>query len=201
MPDFVDFEQLKRQVSIEQCVQMLGLNMKRYGAQLRSACPQCRAGGDRALTVNLDRGVHYCFSLKKGGDQIALVAHVKGISAKQAALDIARHFGVESEPERTTAPSRPQEARREGLPELDYLDPIHEAVEALGISPVTADLLGAGYAPRGTMKGRTLLPMRLPDGTLIGYVGIGLDMDPPFLFPANLEERAENKVVPLRKKG
>lgn len=195
----VDFQELKQRISISQVVQMLGLKMKGAGAQLRGPCPACNNGGDRALAVNTG-GKYYCFADKKGGDQIALVAHIRGLSNKDAAEAIATHFSVRPAPSPAGKPVE-QGSRRGGLEPLDYLDPIHEAVEALGIPPAAADQLGAGFAPKGTMRGRVLLPLRLPDGTLIGYCGIGLDLDPPFLFPSNLEERAEGKVVPIRRNG
>src|ERR1700712_4651593 len=91
--DFIDFAQLKEKVSIAQCVQMLDLRMK-GNDQLRSACPQCRTGGERSLAVNVSKNSYYCFSESKGGDQIALVAHIRGASQREAALEMAEHFRI-----------------------------------------------------------------------------------------------------------
>jgi len=42
MSTFVDFAKLKQRVSIEQVVQMLGLNIKHAGEQWRGPCPPAR---------------------------------------------------------------------------------------------------------------------------------------------------------------
>src|SRR5437016_10534091 len=86
MTQFVDFKTVKDQVSAEQAVVKLGLVMRKHGDQLRSACPACKVGGDRALTVNLNKNAYYCFADGKGGDVIALAAHVRGESPRDAAL-------------------------------------------------------------------------------------------------------------------
>ena len=58
-----------------------------------------------------------------------------------------------------------------------------------------AELVGAGYAPRGTMKGNVLIPIRLKDGFLIGYVGITELLCPPrWHLP-------EQKVVHLKRRS
>jgi len=62
---------------------------------------------------------------------------------------------------------------------LDYLIHDHEAVVALGIEPEDAKRLGCGYAPRGLMKGTVAWPVRLSDGTLVGYVGCNDVILPP----------------------
>ena len=82
---FVDFAELKTRVSIEQATQMLGLNLTPHGSQHRGPCPVCKTGGDRALVVTPAKGLFYCFAAKSGGDAIALVAHIRGISVKDAA--------------------------------------------------------------------------------------------------------------------
>src|SRR4051812_40657024 len=107
MTNFLDFNELKARVSIDKVVTMLGLTMKKSGAQLRSQCPACR-GSDRSLAVTIERGSFYCFDAKTGGDQIALVAHVLGVQQKDAAQNIAKHYGLDSP---ATAPApRPAQA-------------------------------------------------------------------------------------------
>jgi CHC2 zinc finger len=196
----VDFQDLKARVSIEQIVQMLGLTMKKNGQQLRGPCTACRSGGDRALAVNTGNK-YFCFSEKKGGDQISLAAHILGVDVKQAAERIADHFKVETQ-HRSSTNSTPQAPRQktEGCPELDYLDPIDDAVEAVGLPPAVADLIGAGFASKGTQRGRVLVPLRTKEGDLLGYMGIGLDKEPVYFFPDNLSDRADN-IMTFRKKG
>jgi hypothetical protein len=68
------YAELKTRVSIHDAIQKLGLELKPAGHQLRGFCPQCKAGGDRALVITPDKSLFYCFNAKIGGDQIALSA-------------------------------------------------------------------------------------------------------------------------------
>ena len=52
MSTFVDFEDLKARVKIEQTIPLLGLKMRQHGDQYRGPCPACKSGGDRALAIN-----------------------------------------------------------------------------------------------------------------------------------------------------
>jgi hypothetical protein len=82
---YIEFQELKSRVSIEQAVQLLGLQLKPARTQLRGPCPICKIGGDRALVVTPSKGMFYCFAGQTGGDQIALVAHVKACKSDEAA--------------------------------------------------------------------------------------------------------------------
>jgi CHC2-type zinc finger protein len=193
MSDQIDFQDLKSRVSIEQVTQFLGLQLKRSGPALRGPCPACRAGGDRALVITPEKKVFYCFSAKKGGDQLALAAHIKGCSVRQAAEELVSRYG-NGEPgstsSRNSSPAPPV-PKKEGLKPLDYLATDHEVVEMLGLSQIACEALGAGFASKGTMAGRILIPLRLPDGELVGYFGIATkpDQAPLLQFPKNLDER------------
>jgi DNA primase len=89
----VDFKALRQRVPIERVVDMLGIQLKKSGAQLRGSCPVCSAASDRCFVVTpaLDR--FWCFGdCKSGGDVIELVARVKQMTHKEAALLLAEHF-------------------------------------------------------------------------------------------------------------
>jgi DNA primase len=186
---YIDFAALKERVSISQVVQMLGLQMKGTD-QLRSACPACRQAGDRTLAVNLTKGSFYCFADSKGGDCIALAAHIRGIGQRQAAQEIADHFRI-GEPEKPA--QQPSQPVGGGLKALDYLEAEHEAVQILGFEPDVAEALGIGYAGKGLMRGTVAVPVRLEDGTLVGYLGITeAKLPPKWQLPTT-------NVVPLKK--
>lgn len=89
----VDFAALKERVRIEEVLPGLGLSMKQTGAQWRGPCPACQSGGPRALVVTPAKSAFYCFGGRTGGDVIALAAHVRGLSMKAAAEDLARMTG------------------------------------------------------------------------------------------------------------
>lgn len=157
--EYVDFAALKRATNIEYVANWLGLELKRAGAQYRCACP-VMGGGDRALVITPAQDVFYCFSPKcnKGGDLLELIAHVHGITTRDAALSLQSHLWPQGD-----------------LKELDYL--VHDApqLQEAGMPPHVAKALGAGYAPRGTMAGRMVFPLRTKDGKLVGYVGFNED--------------------------
>ena len=57
MSGAIDFTELKQHVGIERAVELLGVNLKKAGAQLRGPCPVCKDGGDRDGTSHLRKGV------------------------------------------------------------------------------------------------------------------------------------------------
>src|SRR6202051_2995213 len=183
MSTFVDFEVLKSRVRIEQTISLLGLQMRQHGDQYRGPCPACKQGGDRALAINSGKQSYYCFSQKKGGDVIALVAHLRGMTQKDAAGYLDQQFGNSGQSHsdtvhssRNSSPSPPAQQGRELKP-LDYLV-FNEAVEALGLTEATCTAWGAGYAPKGIMRGRFAVPIQDRAGTLRVYVGIAMSEQP-----------------------
>jgi DNA primase len=160
---FLDFEEIKKTNPIDRVAERLGLKLTKRGSQLRGVCPSGE-GGDRALVITPEKGAWYSFAKQTGGDVIALVSFVRGISPKEAAQFLAGN----TEPEKK--PSTPEPER--GFKALEYLEPNHEAVLALGFDPADAQKLGVGYAPRGVLRGTVAVPVRLADGTLAGYIGL-----------------------------
>jgi len=97
----VDFAHLKRQLAIAQVVDHLGLCLRGSGPQRRGPCPIHRGDGrGRTFSVNLDQNVFHCFdaACAKKGDVIDLWASVKGMSLREAALDLIRTFSLEPTP-------------------------------------------------------------------------------------------------------
>jgi hypothetical protein len=184
---FVDFAAIKERVRIEAAIPVLGLAMKGSN-QLRGPCPACK-GDPRALAINIDKNGWYCHARSKGGDVISLVAHIRGTSQRDAAIFLQDHFGGEQ---------KPAETAQDALQPLDYLETDHEAIELLGLTVEACEALGAGFAPKGTMAGRVLIPLRTENGTLVGYLGIATreDQVPLLLFPKNLAERVKPDKVP-----
>lgn len=194
---FVDFSAVKEAVSIEEGVAFLALNMKKEGGQFRSPCPACKKGGDRALVVTPSKGF-YCFGAKKGGDVIAMVAHIRGCSQREAATMLQEQYcspnTVSTSTQYSTSSHITPDADAlptNGLEPLAHLSTDHPAIEALGLSAQVCEALGIGYASKGVMRGRVAFPLRLPDGTLVGYQGLATtgDQAPLILFPKNLDER------------
>jgi hypothetical protein len=170
---FVDFQLVKEKVSFEQVMQMLGLKMQQSGGQFRSSCP-VHGGGERTLVVTPTKGF-YCFADKKGGDQIALVAHVRQCGNKEAAQAIASHYSLGQAAVKAAAgPKEPPAPTAKGLQPLGYLEADNQAVQALGVSAETAKLFESGYAAKGVLRGRYAVPIKQKDGSLVAYVGVAV---------------------------
>jgi DNA primase len=191
---FVDFAELKTRVSIDQAAQMLGLNLKLHGNQYRADCPVCKTGGDRALIVSPTKGLFYCFAAKLGGDAIALTAHIRGLSVKDAADQLNRAFGTVQNStgtvskNRATAPQA-QAARKQSAfdPEAyaARLDAAHASLAPLGISAETLTDWRAGYASSGTNRGRLAIALHDRDGNILGFAGRSLGDEQPALIIPN----------------
>lgn len=181
----INFEQVKSRVSIEDSARLLGLELKYVSdTQYRGPCPRCKAGGDRALVITHTRGLFYCFAGRLGGDQIALAAHVKNISVKDAA-EFLNQEPTQNEP-CTLQP-------------LTYLDTSHESLAALGVTAQSCQHFGAGYAPKGIMRGRLAIPIHDLTGKLVAYCGRAVDEEqtPRLLFPRGFD--ATNYVFNLHR--
>lgn len=190
---FIDFDLVKKAVSIEETAKMLGLAIKpSNGHQYRGACPACKTGGDRAIVITPSKSAFYCFSEKKGGDQIALAAHVLGCSVKDAAQELANRAGltntVPSTRKSTVSTVPESETGQEGtktFAPLSYLESAHPAVEAIGFDTGFAAKHGIGYAGKGILRGTVAIPFRDEQGNLLGYIGIE-DAKLPASFTPNV---------------
>lgn len=167
---FIDFEEVKARHPIEVVAERLGLELKKAGNQLRGPCFS-GADGDRKLVITPEKGVWYSFALNEGGDVLKLVSLVRQCSVKEAATWLEGDTQPEKSQKRSERSSSPERSER-GFAPLDYLEPDHPAVEALGFDTATATALGIGWAPRGVLKNTVAVPIRLSDGAIAGYIGI-----------------------------
>lgn len=190
---FIDFQEIKKTVTVEDAAARLALQLKPSGLQMRGPCPACKSGGDRALVITPAKQAFYCFGTNQGGDVIALAAHIKACSMKEAAEFLAGSGKVQP------APSGPVPAQGDTVPEnkkaglnpLTYLLPDHPAVQALGLLPETCSHFGAGYAPKGIMRGRLAIPVHDPNGQLVAYCGRAVKVESPSLiFPNGFQPEA-----------
>jgi DNA primase len=181
---FIDFQALKKSVKIEDAMALLGLRVSTFSDQMRGSCPACKTGGERALVITASKSAFYCFAAGEGGDAIALVSHIKGVSMKEAAAFLASSIGKPADVEPVAITATVPEKKKAGLNPLTYLQPEHPSVQALGISAETAKLFGAGYAPKGIMRARFAIPIHDAKGELVAYCGKSvLDESPTYIFP------------------
>ena len=59
----------------------------------------------------------------------------------------------------------------------------HADVQALGIPVAIAKSIGIGYSRKGILRGRVAIPLRSPEGHVIGYAGFNATLDPPLKLP------------------
>jgi transposase len=98
---YIDFAHLKTQLPIARVLDQLGLRLRGAGPQRRGPCPIHRGDGrGRTFSVHLGDNVFQCFDARCGakGDVIDLWAQVKGMSLRDAALDLVDTFGLEPAP-------------------------------------------------------------------------------------------------------
>jgi len=192
----IDFQAIKEAVSLEQVMQWLQLPAKRSGAQWRCECP-VHGGGLRGLAITPAEG-WYCHQAHKGGDCIALYAHIKECGNYDAAEAISEHFGIAAPREKEASHTSRSAKEDTQMKPLDYLEPTHQVLDLLGLTPAICKALGAGFAPKGTMLNRIAIPLRLASGRLVGYVGIATEPDqkPLLKFPPNLEEMCGGEPEP-----
>ena len=201
----IDFDELKRTVSMEQVIGYLGLpGLKQKSTrQWKGTCPFCK--GVDCFVVSNDggrdkTGAFNCFKCPAGGDQIELVSLFRGNPRKDAngayaaAKELHEKFcgGVSGEAaNRPDASPQPRRERRQGFDAEAYaktLDSAHEALASLGVDAETFRAWRAGYAASGVNRGRLALPVAAKDGTIVGYMGRTVKDDTPLLiFPNGLD--------------
>ncbi len=183
-----------RDTVINRAAEMLGIKLTRSGSLLRGPCPICKAAGDRAFVITPAKGLYYCFgTCGNGGDAITMAANVRNYSLREAAEFLSGTDGAKSAPTKANSSRNdsPQPMTEKGLRPLDYLQASHEAVQGLGVSPETCVHFGAGFAPKGIMRGRFAIPIHDRAGMLLAYCGRTVrDESPALLFPNGFDPRA-----------
>lgn len=188
MGKYLDFDAIKKEYSIEDAAAALRLVLKPTNNQMRGPCPVCKGAGDRALVITPSKQVFYCFGAKRGGDQLALVAHINDCSVKEAAEWLGG--GTSTVQETSTGSQKNTLPESEGAKEADrsfqaltYLDADHEMVIAVGFDTEFCKAHGIGYAPKGIMRGTVAIPFRDENGALLGYIGVEECKLPPSFTP------------------
>jgi DNA primase len=188
MIDMADFATLKEKITIVQALEMLGVmqQLNREGKGFRGPCPICKEGGNRSFQVYPETNSYYCWSERKGGSIIDLVARRNRVDEATAGRQLASHFKMDSP--RQPADNGSGGAKFNAEEFAKHLDPAHEALRGLGISAETLRAVGGGYCTRPSLRGRLALPIRDENGTMTGFFGIALDgQEPELLFPKGTE--------------
>jgi DNA primase len=165
---FIDFAELKRNVSIEQAAQLLNLSLKPSNNQFRGRCPSCNEGDERTLAITPARGLFYCFAAKTGGDCLALVQHITGVGVQEAATFLSP-APLTREAHKSPSPAQRKEKPKEKSAPFDPVKfeaslAYTDEVAALGITEEQAEAFGIGCK-----RGKVYVPVRWPSGSIAGW--------------------------------
>ncbi len=62
----------------------------------------------------------------------------------------------------------------------------------MGLDLETGEQFGAGYAPKGIMRGRLAIPIHDGDGTLVAYCGRAIGQEnPTWIFPKGFDPKSQ----------
>lgn len=135
------------------------VELKRAGADYRGPCP-FHGGTHRNFAVIPKKGMFYCFVCHEAGDVFTYFMKRFGMDYPTAVREVARRTGI-TIPERGPAGPDPHEplfaavaaaqdwfARQ--LRESPDAEPARAYLKTRGLDQETANLLGLGFAPRGT---------------------------------------------------
>jgi DNA primase len=78
-----DIERLKNEVAVERLVESAGIVLKRSGKDLIGTCP-FHEDGEPSLVVTPSKNLWHCFGCQSGGDTIAWVMKLRGVSFRHA---------------------------------------------------------------------------------------------------------------------
>jgi hypothetical protein len=110
---------------------------------------------------------------------------VRQCDAKEAARWIAD--GTGTIPQNPTVPRKGtvQQEQKVGFHPLTYLEASHESLAGHDAAASTFEAFGAGYAPKGILRGRLAIPLHSRDGVLLAYCGRTVKNESPtLLFPS-----------------
>lgn len=158
----IDFKALRESLNIAEVAHTI-LKLTPENGQYRAPCPGCNAGGDRAIVITPAKKLFYCFNAKKGGDAIGLVAHVKNIGMKEAAMSLMPKEEPKEEPPKEKEQGFDVEKYRAGL-KTD-----HELLTQSGIFKDVAEALQIGVATAGAHANRIAFPLYDKNGKFLAY--------------------------------
>jgi hypothetical protein len=197
----INFEDVKRQVTMEQVIAFAGIQTLKRKTPTRweGNCPFCKAHDCFKITADGGKdgtGAFNCFKCPAGGDKLELVSLSRGYPRRdrkgtyEAAKALHEQFRTVPQPQAQNSNrshSSPQEGRRAGYDPEAYakgLDPAHPSLEPLGLAAETIQEWRGGYARSGSNRGHLALPVTRIDGTIVAHIGRRIDEHTPRLvFP------------------
>jgi hypothetical protein len=90
----IDFENIKRLVSLPMVLAHYAVDTKRSGAQLIACCPIHGGSNPKEFVAHANTGLWHCFKCKAGGSTLDFVALKEGITTRAAAHRIAEWYSI-----------------------------------------------------------------------------------------------------------
>src|SRR5438132_11318974 len=94
---WVDFKQLKTQVTMQMVLENYGVKVRQRGKELRGKCP-IHAGADQqkgwTFSANTEKNIFQCFICKSRGDILDFVKAKEGGTLRDAGLKLVEWFAV-----------------------------------------------------------------------------------------------------------
>lgn len=192
MGSFHDPEEIRAKFPILEVARLFGFKDVKQDAPtvFRGNCPFC--SDPRTFRITTDGGDHKqgmagCFKCgKKGLDSLRIVQLKLNLKMNEAAEYLIEHMGkgTVSNVPNSTVPTPPQDDRLQKIAER--LDHECDEVQALRLSPETAEDLGIGLDHKGGTRGWILFPLFFKDGRRAGFLAYSPDQEPTIKLPENL---------------
>jgi DNA primase len=217
--NFVDFKQVKEQVSIEMVLAHYNINLRRSNQHsLRGRCPLPNHSSEKSsesFSVQIVKNIWACQSTscaatrqgKKGGNVLDLVSIMESCSVRDAALKLRDWFlistpasesvGKGSRPDKKLVAEKTSETVEVVNPPLSFtlkdIDHQHPYLRSRGLKEATAKTFDVGlFSGRGSMSGRVVIPIHNEGGGLVAYAGRAIDAsEPKYKLPAGFKKSAE----------
>lgn len=94
--DWIDFEVVKRSVSMEMLILYYGFEpLRRKEAEVRLKCPFHEGKSSTSMLINLETNCFFCFNCQAKGSVLDFVANYEDCSIKEAALKLNDWFITE----------------------------------------------------------------------------------------------------------
>ena len=195
---WIDFAQLKEQVSIPEVLNRYGLdkNLKAGSSgRLTGPCPVHKGKSATAFNVTANGRAWNCFSGScKGGNVLDLVMQLEDCNVRDAGKKLTEMFGLTFTKEKAgkdgktatasgknsseRAPAEQQaDTKNRPLERALKLNDNHSYLYERGLTVETIKTFGVGFCSRGIMRGRVALPIHDEEGQLVAYVGRAITDD------------------------
>lgn len=206
MAKWISFQELRRQVSIEDVLRRYGLfeKFRKRRDEVIGLCP-FHEETTSSFHASLTKNVFHCFGCQAKGNILDFVALKERVDVRNAAVMIQEWFqvaggnqsgslGDESEI-RDRAAETQDEASEENPPltfRLSNLNPRHPYLSERGLERETIEYFGLGYCSSGLMRGRVVIPIHNERGELVAYSGRYLgeppEGRPKYLLPSGFRK-------------